>query len=136
MLNQLPKEGRVGIGQKIVEADAAADEDLLDAGNGAETSQQVYIILMIGAEIFTRLGEKALLFRAGTLRELLFAGRGTEVGGRAADVVDIALEIGVVRHFFGLGKEGGVAPRLDNAPLMEGQCAERAAAEAAAVRYQ
>lgn len=66
--------------------------------------------------------------------QLFFAGGLAEIGRRAADVMDIALEIGMLRHARRLGQQRIVAARLDDAALMERQRAERAAAEAAAVR--
>ena len=59
-----------------------------------------------------------------------------EIGGRAAHIVDIALEILVLDHDLRLGQNGFVAAGLDDAALVEGQGAEGAGAEAAPVAYQ
>ena len=79
-------------------------------------------------------GEEALPIWTGTMRFLLFAGGRTEIGGRPADIMDIALEIGGFGHALCLREKGLVAACLDNAPLMKGQGAEGAATEAAAIR--
>ena len=121
------------VGQQIVEADAAADKDLLDAGELAQLSQQRHIVAVVGDHILARLREQALPIRARALRELLFARGLTEVRRRAAHIVDVSLEVLLVRHGLGLAEQRLVAARLDDAPLMERQRAEAARAEAAAV---
>ena len=97
----LDKHGR-RIGQHVVKADAAADEDLLDARNRAELAEKREIVRVVGDQVFTRRGEQALPVLTGTSRELLFACRLPEIRCGAADVVDVALEIGVARHEAGL----------------------------------
>ena len=57
-----------------------------------------------------------------------------EVGGRSADVVDVALEPGLFGQQPALGEDGFAAARGHNAALMECQRAEAACAEAAAHR--
>ena len=64
---------------------------------------------------------------------LLAAGGRAEVRRRAADVVDVALEVGVVRHLLGLRDKRGVAAHLHDAPLVERERTESALAEAPAV---
>ena len=73
---------------------------------------------------------------AGTFAQLLFTGRVAEIGGGAADVVDIAFEVLVLPHDFRFPEDGFVASGLDDPPLMEGQGAEGAGAEAAPVGHQ
>ena len=121
------------VGQQIVEADAAADKDLFDARKLPELSQQRHIVAVVGDHVFARLREQALPVRAGPLRQLLFARGLAEICRRTAHVVDVALEVLLVRHGLGLRQKGFVTARLDDAPLMERQRAEAARAEAAAV---
>ena len=88
---------------------------------------------MVGLEVFARRGEQAALVFAQAVFLLLLAGGEAEVRGRAADVVDVALEAGHLYDLFGLRDHAFVAARLDVAPLMESERAEVARAEAAAV---
>ena len=131
--HQLPEKRLGSVRQQIVKADAAADKDLLDAGELSQLPQQRHIIAVVGEHVFARLREQALPVRARALRELLFARGLAEVCGRAAHIVDVALEVLLVRHGLGLVQQRLVAARLDDAPLMERQRAEAARAEAAAV---
>ena len=64
---------------------------------------------------------------------LLGAGGVAEVGGGASHIVDIALELRVLRQQLRLPHHGLDGAGGDHAPLMKGQCAEVAAAEAAPV---
>ena len=81
-------------------------------------------------------GVQALPPAAGAFTQLLFAGRVAEICGGAADVVDVALEIPVLHHDFRFPEDGFVASGLDDPPLMEGQGAEGAGAEAPPVGNQ
>ena len=56
------------------------------------------------------------------------------IGRRPAQVIDIALEIRMPGQAADLVEDRFFAPRYDPVPLMEGQGAERAAPDAAAVR--
>ena len=133
VLGQLADEGVVLVVQRVVKPDAAADEDLLDAGNRTKLAQQPHVALVGHAKVGAGLGREAATVDAGAGLCLLGAGRLHEVCRGAANVVDVALEIGVVRHGGGLGNQGLVASRLDDAPLVEVERAERALAQAAAV---
>ena len=79
---------------------------------------------------------EALPAAAGTLAQLLFAGGMAEIGGRAAHIVDITLEILILYHDFRFFKNGFMAAGLDDASLMEGQCTEGTGTEAATVGNQ
>ena len=91
---------------------------------------------MVGDEILARRGEEALPVRTCALRQLLFARRLAEICRRAAHVVDVALEILLMRQAFGLVDDRLVRARLDDAPLVERQRAEIARAEAPAAARQ
>ena len=136
VFHQLPEEGVVLVRQQVVEADAAADEDLFHPGQGPELPQQLHVVRVIRPEIPAGPGEEALLPGADPLGELLFAGGEPEVGRGAAHVVDVALEFRVFGHAFSFPEDGLVAPGLDDAALVEGDGAEGAAAEAAPVGGQ
>ena len=88
---------------------------------------------MRDGEVLAGLGREAAPANAGATRQLFLAGRHAEIGGGAAHVVDVALEIGVLRHELGLGDQALVAAALDDAPLVEVERAERALAQTAAV---
>ena len=79
--DQLPKEGVLPVRKKIVEADAAADKDLLHPGNGSEFPQQRHIVAVVGVHVLAGGGIQALPPAAGALTELLLAGRMAEIGG-------------------------------------------------------
>ena len=64
---------------------------------------------MIDLQILTRGGGKALFVGANAAFLLLIAGGVTEVGGGAADVVDIALEVGECRDLLCLGNNAALA---------------------------
>ena len=87
-----------GIGQNVVKAQTAANEDLLDARDRAEFAKKREVVRVIGDQIFARRREQALPVLTGASRELLFAGRLPEICRGAADIVDVALEIGLARH--------------------------------------
>ena len=53
---------------------------------------------MVDYHVFAGLGEEALLVFASADLVLVFTGWGAEIGGRTADVVDIALKIGLFHH--------------------------------------
>ena len=112
------------------------DSGFLHAGDGAQLAQQVYIIRMVRPQIAARRRKQALPVLAGPVRQLFFAGGLAEIGRRAADVMDVALEVGMLRHARRLGQQRVMAARLDDAALVEGQGAEAAAAEAAPVGDQ
>ena len=64
---------------------------------------------------------------------LLAAGGRAEVRRRAADVMDVALEVGIVRHLLSLCDKRSAAAHLHDAPLVERERAEGALAEAPTV---
>ena len=133
VLDQLAEERVVMVGHHVVIAQARAHEYLFYALELAQLAQQVQVIRVIGLEIFACGREQAAFVFAQPVFLLLLAGREAEVCGRAADVVDIALETRHLYDLLGFGDHAFVAARLDIAPLMEGERAEVARAEAAAV---
>ena len=136
VLHQFLEEGVLFVCQQIVEADAAADEDLLHPGDFPQLPQQSHIVAVVGIHILAGGGVQALPSAAGALAQLLLAGRVAEVGGGAAYIVDVALEILILHHQLCFLQNGFVASGLDDPPLMEGQGAEGAGAEAAPVGHQ
>ena len=77
-----------------------------------------------------RLRKQTLTSGTGAKLELLVACGAAEVCGRAAYIVNIALEVGHLRDGFCFFKNGFMASRGDDAPLQEGDGAEGAGAEA------
>ena len=129
--HQLLEKRVARVGQQIVEPDAAADEDLLDARQLAELPQQGQVIRMVGDQVFTGGREQALPCRARAALQLLFAGGLAEIRRRAADVMDVALEARRMRHALGFPEDRLLRAGLDDPPLMERQRAEAACAVAA-----
>ena len=70
------------------------------------------------------------------LGQLLFTRRLTEVGGGAAHIVDVSLEVRLPHHLLGLCQDGLVAPGLDDTPLVEGEGTEATPTKAATAGYQ
>ena len=124
------------IGQHIVKADTGTDEHFLHSRKRPQFAQQFDVIPMIGFQIAAGRRKKALPVRAHALFHLFCAGRSAEIRRRAAHIMDISLELGILRHVPRLQKKRLVASRLDNPALMEGQRTERTAAEAAPAAYE
>ena len=91
---------------------------------------------MVCGHILTGGGVQALPAAASAFAELLLAGGLTEIGGRAAHIVDIALKCGIFGHKLCFLEDALVASGLDDPSLMEGQSAERASTETAPVTDQ
>ena len=136
VLHELPEEGVLLIRQQIIEPDAAAHKHFFHAGNFPELAQEGDVVGVVRPHILAGGGVQALPSAAGTLGQLLFAGGVAEIGGGAAHIVDVALEILVLHHDFRFLQDGFMAAGLDDAALVEGQGAEGAGAEAAPVAHQ
>ena len=133
ILHQLAEEGIVRIRHQIVKTNARADKHLLDPRQGLDGTQKINVLSVVSDEVRTGRGGKALAVGANAVLQLFFAGRVAEIGGRAAHVVNVALEI---RHFgdlFRLRNHRFNTARAHGAPLVKGQRAEIAGAEAATV---
>ena len=94
VLYKLADEGIVLIVHEIVVADAAADEDLFDAFDLPELSEELHIIPVVDLHVFAWSVAETGAVLADALRELFFAGGETEIRCRTADVVNIALKAG------------------------------------------
>ena len=129
--HQLLEKRIARVGQQIVEPDAAADKDLLDARQLPEFPQQGQVIRVVGDQVFAGGREQALSCRARAALQLLFAGGLAEIRRRAADVMDVALEARRMRHALGFPEDRLLRAGLDDPPLMERQRTEAARAEAA-----
>ena len=136
ILTEFPKERAVFVCQHIIETDTRTDEHLLHLWNGPQFAQQGNIIAVIRTNILAWFREKALPVWTCALRQLLFAGRETEVCGRAAYIVDIALKVRFLCEKLCLFHQRFMASCLNDAPLMESQGTETAGAKAAAVADQ
>ena len=88
---------------------------------------------MVGFEVLAGLREETALVFAQAVLLLLFAGGEAKVRGRPANVVNIALKVRILCDLLGFAHDRIVRPRLNVAPLMEGEGAEVARAEAAPV---
>mgnify|MGYP000972874955 CR=1 FL=1 len=109
-------------------------DHLLDARQLPDAAQDLQIVAVVHDHVGAGGGGQAVLAAiAHAPQHLLPAGREPEVGGGAADIVDVALEIRLVGHPFGLGHNAVGTAAGDPAALMQLDGAEVAAAEAAAV---
>ena len=133
MLDQVGEKFAAGVLHQEVETDARTDEHLFDPGDGPQLPQQHHIVGVIGVQVGTGLGGQTGPVFAHPVLELLLAGGAAEGGGRAAHVVDIALEARVMGQGGHLPDDALVAAAGDGPPLVEGQGAEVARPEAAPV---
>ena len=93
--DQFVEEAVVLPREDVVVADARADKDLFDAGERPQFPQNLHILGVV--DLQRRAGGRGEAFLpalAEPLGELFTAGGAAEVGGRAADVVDIPLKTG------------------------------------------
>ena len=132
VLAKLTQESVGFIRHDIVIAQTGTHENLFDLRQRTDFAQQLDVIRMIDDHIRTGLREQALTSGTGAELELLVACGAAEVCGRAADIMDIALEVGHLRDGFCFFKNGFMASRGDDAPLQKGNGAEGAGAETAA----
>ena len=133
VLDQVGEKFAAGVLHQEVETDARTDEHLFDPGDGPQLPQQHHIVGVIGVQVGTGLGGQTGPVFAHPVLELLLAGGAAEGGGRAAHVVDIALEARVMGQGGHLPDDALVAAAGDGPPLVEGQGAEVARPEAAPV---
>ena len=133
VLHQLLQKGGVGVGVEVVVADARADKHLFDPRQFAQFAQNADILHVIHLQLRAGLGRQALAVLAQAVFQLLFAGGVAEVGGRAANVVDVSFKVRVVGHLLGLVDDRFLAAGDHLPSLVEGDGAEVAVAKAAAV---
>ena len=87
---------------------------------------------MIHNQIRTWLWEQTLTVRTDAIFLLFLAGALPEIRRRAADIVNVALEIRQLGQQLSFAEDAFGAAALDDAPLMERDGAEIARAEASA----
>ncbi len=121
------------VGQQQVVAEAGGDEDLLDALQAAHLAQQFHLRVVVHLQHRAERGGQAAAGRADAAGELLGAFEAVHVGGRAAQVVDIAFEFGDVGELAGFRQDRLRAAPAHGAPFVDGDGAEVALAVAAAV---
>ena len=133
VFHKLGEEIVVFILEHVVIADARAHEDLFYARYLPQLAQQGEIVRVIGIEIRAGRRRKASPVGAHAAFGLLFARMVSEICRGAADIIYVALEVGEFRQRRDLAYDAFVAAACDHSALMEGQGAEAASAEAAAV---
>jgi len=121
-----------GGGEEVV-ADAAADEGFFDAGEGVDGLVKVEQGAVVGIEVGADAGVDAGRFLAGGANAEVAAFHAVHVGGGAAEVGEVAFEIGAVGEEADFAEDGGFAAVHDEFALVGGDGAEGTAAEAAAV---
>ena len=132
MAAQLGQKRVALVRHHVVKADARADKDLFDAGERPEPGQQRQQLAVAHAQPLAGRWIEALTVFARALPKLPVAGGHAEVGRGAADVVNVALEVGKRSQQPRFPHERFLAARGDDPALMKGQGAEAARAEAAA----
>ena len=133
VLHQLFEKALVRVGQQVVEADAGADEHLLDPRQLPQPAQQMEIFAVIRPQGGAGLWREAFFPLAQPLGQLSLAGGAAEVGRRPAHVVDIAFEARQLDQLFSLPHHRLLTAAGDPPALMIGQGAEVAGPEAAPV---
>ena len=133
---KLGQKGVRPVEHHIVEPDAGAHKDLLYARQRAQAPQQADVIRMIDLQIAAGVLPQALPVRTDAAPQLGPAGGCAEVRGGPAHVVNIAFKLRILNEELRLRLDGIVAAGLDGPPLMEGQGAEAAGAEAPAAAGQ
>lgn len=88
---------------------------------------------MIDDKILTRNRRQARFAAARAELHLFIAARTSKIGGRTADIVDIAFKIRHLCQNFGFPQNGSMATALNNATLMRDNRTEISAAETAAL---
>ena len=132
VFDQLAQEFVRLVVQHVIVADARADEHLFHPFQLAQGAQQIDVLLVGDLEIGAFFPADAVFLRADPLFKLLFAGGVAEVGGGAAHVVNVALEILVRDQLFCLGDQALLAALLHDPALVVGDGAVIAVAETAA----
>ena len=123
---------RVLVGHDVVVAQAAADEHLLHLRQLAKLLEDGQKFLVINLQVLARLREQALPMLARADFQLIWTRRLAEIRRRAADIVNVALEIRQLGQQLSFAEDAFGAAALDDAPLMERDGAEIARAEASA----
>ena len=133
MGNQLSEKALVIILDKIIEAYARTNKHLFYAGYGAQLAEHCKILTVVNLQGGTGLGSQALFILAKACSKLFLARWSPEIGGGAAYIVDVALEIGHFGEQLCLTKNRLFAAAGYRAALMIGDGAKIAGTEAAAV---
>ena len=133
VLAQLPEKGPILFQHQVVESDAAANKDLLYAGKLPQPSQEGQVVAVVHLKMGTGLGTEAFPMDAGSRLRLLGTGILAEVGGGAAYIVDVALEIRLFDEKESLPLQGFMAAGLDSLALVEGDGAEGTGSKAAPI---
>ena len=133
MAHELSEEVAVLVLQHVVKADAGADENLFDSGYLPQLAQQGKVVAVVCVQIGAGRGGKTAAIGAHALFQLLGAGCVAEIGGGAANVMDVTLEEGMLGEAFNLFYNGFVAAGSYHAALVESKGTEVAAAETASV---
>ena len=133
VLDELRQEPVRSVGHGVVEADAAAHEDLLHAGNMAQVAQQVGVSVLVDDHVLAYARPQAAAIRAHAVLALLVTGGTEEVGRGPAHVGDITLEVRIAGERLRLADDALAAAHLQRAALMERERAERALPEAPAI---
>ena len=133
VLTYLTHESLIRVEHHVVEADAGSDKHFFHLWQLSDCTKYVEVLPVVRNQIGAGFRGETLSVFAGTDFQLLSTCRRSEIGSRAADVVDVAFEFGVVCHLHSFLDDRSLASRLHDPPLMESQSAEIAAAIAAAV---
>ena len=116
------------IKKHIVKAQSAAHEHFLNPRQAAQLAKHVQVIAIVHLQAPAGLRRQTAFSAACTFIELFGTSRLTEVCRWTTHIVDIPLEIGVLRDGLRFLNQALLATALNNATLVERQGTERALA--------
>src|SRR5574344_238950 len=132
MFAQFAEKCSVFVHHQVIKPDAASDKNFLYSWPRAAFAQKLNVLAVVNFHVRARVCPHAVSVRASSALRLKLACVVAEVCSRSANVVDISLELRVVRHLFCFAEQAFVASRLYAPSLMECDCAEAARAKTSA----
>ena len=91
---------------------------------------------MVHRKVLTWRWKQTLPVLTDTFCQLFFTGWMTKISSWASYIVDIPFEIRIFCHPYCFFQDGFVASRLEDTPLMKGQCTEITASKTSAIAGQ
>ena len=121
------------IKKHVVKAQSAAHEHFLNPRQAAQLAKHIQVIAIVHLQAPAGLRCQTAFSAACTFIELFGTSGFTEVRRRTAHIVDVSLEIRVLRDGLRFLDQALLATALNNATLVERQGTERALANTAPI---
>ena len=129
VLHQLPKEAVIRVAKQIIIANTAADKHFLDSIHLPQRPKNVQIFSVIRLQIRAWFRRQAFFALAQAVLLLQGAAGVAEVGGGAAHIMNIALEVRHLGNLLRFNQQAFFAARGHITPLVECNGTEIASAE-------